>query len=360
MAAVLKAQNKAAARRRDFDRLSLALAHSEVVPEDLRVLRNIGHGSSALVQKVLHVPSDSVLALKVVPVNADEATRNSILIELKMLHESMHPAIVSFYGAFCREGAVHIALEYMDASLLELMRAWGAPLHGPLLGAIARPVLCGLAYLHRERRTIHRDIKPSNLLVDASGNVKIADFGVSGELSCTISRCASWVGTMHYMSPERITNSPYGYNSDVWSLGITLLEFAMGRFPYDGGGGGGADGSGGDHGGGGGGAPARTHERLGFWDLLDCIMRDPPPSPPPSSSAHFTEFITACLQKEPAHRASSAQLLDFPLVAEEHIDPSAAARWITDALARMPDANANVTTASNMDIEAMIKSNPER
>ena len=64
-----------------------------------------------VVQKVLHMPSDSVLALKIIPVEADEAKRKQILLELKTLHESMHESIISFYGAFYREGAVHIALE---------------------------------------------------------------------------------------------------------------------------------------------------------------------------------------------------------------------------------------------------------
>ena len=95
---------KAVARQRDFERLSEALAHSEIQPEDLRILETIGHGSSGVVEKVLHTPSNSILALKVIPVNADEAARKSILLELKTLHESMHPAIVSFYGAFYREG----------------------------------------------------------------------------------------------------------------------------------------------------------------------------------------------------------------------------------------------------------------
>lgn len=311
-----KAELKAEARRRDFERLSANLANSEIVPEELCVMHNLGHGSSGLVQKVLHVPSDSVLALKVIPVNADEMARKSILLELKTLHESMHPAIVSFYGAFYREGAVHIALEFMDASLLDLMRAERAPLPEPLLSAIAQPVLCGLAYLHRERHTIHRDIKPSNLLVDSLGNVKIADFGVSGELSCTLSKCASWVGTMHYMSPERIQNTPYSYDSDVWSLGITLLELSTGAFPYWK-------------------SPARP-QRLGFWDLLDCIVKDPAPSPPPSASAHFTHFISACLQKEPRQRASSTQLLQHPLLLREQLDPSAMALWIRGALSKMP------------------------
>ena len=147
---------------------------SEIQHTDLQVLHNIGHGSSGVVQKVLHVPSDSVLALKVIPVEADEAKRRQILLELKTLHESMHPSIVSFYGAFYREGAVHVALEYMDASLLDIGRAEGMALPEEVVAAIARPVLHGLVYMHREKHLIHRDIKPSNLLVDAAGNVKIA------------------------------------------------------------------------------------------------------------------------------------------------------------------------------------------
>ena len=111
----------------DFDRLREALGHSEIQPGQLQLLQNIGHGSSGVVQKVLHVPSESVLALKVIAVDADEAVLKGILLELKTLHESRHESIVSFYGAFYREGAVHIALEYMDASLLDIGRAEGAP-----------------------------------------------------------------------------------------------------------------------------------------------------------------------------------------------------------------------------------------
>ena len=155
-------------------------------------------------------------------------------------------------------------------------------------------MLHGLVYLHKERRTIHRDIKPSNLLVDAAGNVKIADFGVSGELGHTLAKCASWVGTVHYMSPERIQGSAYSYDSDVWSLGITLLELATGAFPYP---------------------PERDGRRLSFWDLLDAIVESPPPTPPSHFAPQFHSFIGACLQKEPARRASSSQLLHHPLLA---------------------------------------------
>jgi len=113
----------------EFNGLREALGHSEIQYGQLQLLHNIGHGSSGVVQKVLHVPSASVLALKVIAVDADEAVLKSILLELKTLHESRHASIVSFYGAFYREGAVHIALEYMDASLLDIGRAEGVAMH---------------------------------------------------------------------------------------------------------------------------------------------------------------------------------------------------------------------------------------
>lgn len=93
-------------------------------------------------------------------------------------------------------------------------------------------VLLGLIYLHKELRVIHRDIKPSNLLLNSAGQLKISDFGVSGQLANSVSRCESWVGTITYMSPERIRGDEYSANCDVWSLGLCLMEFALGRFPY--------------------------------------------------------------------------------------------------------------------------------
>ena len=273
------------------------------------------------------MPSRSVLALKIIPVEADEAKRKQILLELKTLHESMHESIVSFYGAFFREGAVHVALEYMDASLLDLSRAQGGcALPELVLAGITRPVLQGLVYLHRERHMIHRDIKPANILVDVHGHVKLADFGVSGELGHTLAKCASWVGTIHYMSPERIQGASYSYDSDVWSLGITLLELGNGAFPYP---------------------HERNGRRLSFWDLLDAIVESPPPTPPAHFSPAFHAFITGCLQKEPAARATSTQLLAYPLLAGSnaaqqlpgHASTSAAmdvVEWICAAIARMP------------------------
>lgn len=93
--------------------------------------------------------------------------------------------------------------------------------------------MVGLDYLHRVRYMIHRDIKPANILMNLAGEVKITDFGISTALGSTLGLAGTYVGTMHYMSPERQENHPYGYDADIWSLGLTVLHLATGKYPYD-------------------------------------------------------------------------------------------------------------------------------
>ena len=115
-----------------------------------------------------------------------------------------------------------------------------------VLGKITVAVLSGLIYLYESHRIMHRDIKPSNVLVNSKGAIKLCDFGVSGELVNSVAN--TFVGTSTYMAPERIQGSHYTIKSDVWSVGLTVMELAIGRFPFDasetqgaGGGAGGAD-----------------------------------------------------------------------------------------------------------------------
>jgi mitogen-activated protein kinase kinase 1 len=120
-------------------------------------------------------------------------------------------------------------------------------------------MLLGLSFLHDTARICHRDVKPSNLLLSSSGQLKISDFGTSSQLSNSMSRCLSWVGTVTYMSPERIRGDSYGFNTDVWSLGLLVLECAVGRYPYP------------PQQPGEGGAAAAAPPKLGFWELLEYI-----------------------------------------------------------------------------------------
>lgn len=78
----------------------------------------------------------------------------------------------------------------------------------------------------------HRDIKPSNILLSRDGSLKIADFGVSANIVDSIDPLKTWVGTLSYMCPDRINGAPYFSDTDIWSLGIMLVECARGSFPY--------------------------------------------------------------------------------------------------------------------------------
>ena len=141
--------------------------------------------------------------MKEIPFQQDEKLRKQILIELKTLHDCNHDNVLKSYGAFEKEGKVNIALEFMDSgSLAHILKKVGQ-IDEPIVGMITVQILQGLAYLHK-KHVVHRDIKPANILLNKNGVVKLADFGVSGQTETSTDCLTSWVGTMSYMSPERL------------------------------------------------------------------------------------------------------------------------------------------------------------
>ena len=79
---------------------------------------------------------------------------------------------------------------------------------------------------------MHRDIKPDNILVNSTGFVKLTDFGITKQLDETSALVSTFVGTMNYMSPERMEGGKYSFEGDIWSLGIVLIELVTGSYPY--------------------------------------------------------------------------------------------------------------------------------
>lgn len=159
-------------------------------------------------------------------------------------------------------GTISIAMEFCEGGSLHGVYREVSKLGGrtgeKVLGKVAEGVLNGLTYLHG-RKIIHRDIKPSNILLTRSGQVRLCDFGVSGEFG-TKGDANTFIGTSYYMAPERITGQSYTITSDVWSLGVTLLEVAQQRFPFP------ADGS-----------NTEMQPKAGLIDLLTYIVRQPIP-----------------------------------------------------------------------------------
>jgi mitogen-activated protein kinase kinase len=182
------------------------------------------------VKKVEHVPTKTIMAKKIVLIDAKPSVRKQILRELQIMHDCHSKYIISFWGAFLADPNICMCIEFMDKGSLDGIYKKIGPIDIDVVGKVALAVLEGLTYLYDVHRIIHRDIKPSNILCNSRGEIKICDFGVSGELINSIAD--TFVGTSTYMSPERIQGAQYTVKSDVWSLGISLIELALGRFPF--------------------------------------------------------------------------------------------------------------------------------
>lgn len=171
--------------------------------EDLEKLGELGSGNGGVVMKVRHVPTQLIMARKLIHLEVKPAIKKQIIRELKVLDECHFSHIVGFYGAFYSDGEISICMEYMDGGSLDLILKRAGRIPEPILGKITSAVLKGLSYLRDKHAIMHRDVKPSNILVNSSGEIKICDFGVSGQLIDSMAN--SFVGTRSYMSVRILT-----------------------------------------------------------------------------------------------------------------------------------------------------------
>ncbi|KAL5631342.1 hypothetical protein ACGC1H_007010 [Rhizoctonia solani] len=263
---------------------------------EFRLDEELGRGNYGTVKKVYHRPTNVVMAMKEIRLELDDAKLNAILMELDILHRAIAPEIVDFYGAFFIESCVYYCMEYMDAGSLDTLNGVGVP--EDVLARITANMVRGLKFLKDELQIMHRDVKPTNVLVNMSGAIKLCDFGVSGQLERSLAKTN--IGCQSYMAPERIKGESlnnlgtYTVSSDVWSLGLSIIELAVGAYPY----------------------PPETYSNV--FAQLTAIVHGPPPELPPGKyTSTAAEFVASCMIKEPTKRATYAELLDHPwLVAD--------------------------------------------
>ncbi|XP_058808761.1 dual specificity mitogen-activated protein kinase kinase 4 isoform X2 [Phymastichus coffea] len=268
--------------------------------EDLQDLGEIGRGGFGTVNKMIHRISNTVMAVKRIRSTVDEKEQKQLLMDLEVVMKSNEcPYIVQFYGALFKEGDCWICMELMDTSLDKFYKFIYETLDDripeAILGKITVATLKALNYLKEKLRIIHRDVKPSNILLDRGGNIKLCDFGISGQLVDSIARTRD-AGCRPYMAPERIDPQRargYDVRSDVWSLGITLMEVATGSFPY-------------------------PKWNSVFEQLYQVVQGEPPRLSPNQNGNHFTmdfvNFVNTCLIKEENQRPKYNKLLDHPFI----------------------------------------------
>lgn len=269
----------------------------------IEYLGRLGEGNGGSVDRcrLKNRPHFGVFAMKTIPADPDPNVQRQILRELSFNKSCRSQYIAEYYGAYSneKEGVICIAMEFCEGGSLDALykqvKQRGGRTGERVIGRIARGVLEGLSYLH-QRKIIHRDIKASNILLTKDGQVKLCDFGVSGELVNSLA--GTYTGTSYYMAPERIQGQPYTVTSDVWSLGLTLMEVSMNRFPF----------------------LENGDSPLMPLELLSVIVSQDPPSlldEPEHGvkwSNSYRHFLKCCLERSRTKRPSPRQMLEHPWI----------------------------------------------
>uniref|UniRef100_A0A3B5QKW4 Serine/threonine-protein kinase 3 n=1 Tax=Xiphophorus maculatus TaxID=8083 RepID=A0A3B5QKW4_XIPMA len=258
-------------------------------PEEVfDVLEKLGEGSYGSVFKAIHKESGQVVAIKQVPVESD---LQEIIKEISIMQQCDSPYVVKYYGSYFKNTDLWIVMEYCGAgSVSDIIRLRNKTLTEDEIATILKSTLKGLEYLHFMRK-IHRDIKAGNILLNTEGHAKLADFGVAGQLTDTMAKRNTVIGTPFWMAPEVIQEIGYNCVADIWSLGITSIEMAEGKPPY-----------------------ADIHPMRAIF----MIPTNPPPTFRKSEhwSEEFTDFVKKCLVKNPEQRATATQLLQHPFISQ--------------------------------------------
>lgn len=255
----------------------------------------IGEGAFGSVYRAWDLEHEMHVAVKIINLDECQDEMESIQQEVAVMSFLNSAHVAKLYTSFSVGPELFIVMEYVDGgSVRQLMEYMGGSLPESMIAPIVRGLTEGLTYLHSSNK-LHRDIKAANVLLTSQGEVKLADFGVSGTLTLTYRKRNTMVGTPYWMAPEVIRESAYDAKADIWSLGITCYEMATGMPPY-------AD----QH-------PMRA--------LFFIPKSDPPrlPSAATGSSSslwseRFQSFIERCLQTIPAERATAKELLEHPFL----------------------------------------------
>eukprot|EP00761_Pharyngomonas_kirbyi_P003036 gb/GECH01003040.1/.p1 GENE.gb/GECH01003040.1/~~gb/GECH01003040.1/.p1 ORF type:complete len:497 (+),score=119.01 gb/GECH01003040.1/:1-1491(+) len=251
-------------------------------------IKKIDEGSSGSVYLGVHIPSQRKCAIKIIPIRSD-TNLEYLENEIRFMNKNYHDNIIDFLGTYRRKRSIWIAMEFMGGGKLTDLIV-KMQLTEEEIATICKEILSGLDYLH-QNKLIHRDIKSDNILLGSKGEIKLADFGFTAELTTGRAKRKTVVGTPYWMAPEVIKGIEYDEKADIWSMGILAIEMADGEPP---------------------------HLNLPPLRALFLIATHPPPQPRNASkwSSVFKNFINQCLDKTAETRPTATELLQHPFIAK--------------------------------------------
>lgn len=269
---------------------------------------HLGQGSYGKVHLVQNKQNRTEAAAKVAEIETEDGLLE-FTTEIAMLAECRHPNVTAFLAAYYNSNELWIVIEKCSGGAVgDLLKKNGRGMNSQEIAIAAAQLVNALSFLHA-KGIVHRDINAANVLLSGEGNIKIADFGVS-KYTPKNGKCNSFIGSPNWMAPEVIeceqnAKKWYTNSADIWSLGITLIEFAQMQPP---------------------------HFDLHPAKAMIKIITGPSPklSDPGQWDAGFPSLLTKMLVKDPAKRQSADELMSVPFIAGKHHN---------DLLSLLPDSS---------------------
>lgn len=308
-----------------------------------RIVEKLGEGGFGIVYKALEVKLEREVAVKTMDtvLTRDPKFRERFFAEARMQAKLKHPNIVTIYTFLEHDGGYFIVMEYLEGTVLpggqrvrnlaELVKLGPTP--EPRVREMFGQILAAVGCAHRHG-VLHRDIKPLNILFAESGLVKVGDFGIAkivgGETNIAVS--GTRVGTPAYMSPEQVLNKPLDARTDIYSLGCTLYEMAVGGMPFQ--------------------ATSTT-------SLEEQHLTVPPPPPRqrnPWLSAGLEQVILKAMQKKPEERFQTCEeflaALEGRPVAKAACEPEFGVRTIPEPVSAEPGTGERGTRSAERGVRS--------
>ncbi|XP_042226307.1 mitogen-activated protein kinase kinase kinase kinase 3-like isoform X12 [Homarus americanus] len=263
--------------------------------DEYELIQRIGSGTYGDVYKAKRLITNEFAAIKVIKLEpGDDFT--IIQQEILMMKDCRHPNIVAYFGSYLRRDKLWICMEFCGGGSLQDIYHIIGPLQERQIGYMCRETLKGLEYLHHKGK-MHRDIKGANILLTENGDVKLADFGVSAQITATISKRKSFIGTPYWMAPEvAAVERKGGYNQlcDIWAVGITAIELAELQPPmFD------------------------LHPMRALFLMSKSGFKPPTLKDKSKWTQNFHHFVKLALTKNPKRRPTADKLLLHPFVAAD-------------------------------------------
>ncbi|XP_011500567.1 PREDICTED: neither inactivation nor afterpotential protein C [Ceratosolen solmsi marchali] len=265
----------------------------------------IGSGVCGDVYEAVDEEAGRKVAIKIQTLTPE--TQPLIVEEYRVLRDfSSHPNLPDFYGVYRRRSGkktdydqIWFVIELCEGgpvvSLVQGLRITDKRIREEHIAYILRETIKAVMHLH-ENNVLHRDIRASNIMLTKEGEVRLVDFGLARIIKGEAGRRQTCIGSPNWMAPEVVTSKSehgpgYGSRADVWAIGITAIELADGKPPFE-----------------------DMHPTRALFQ----IVRNPPPTlyRPANWSQNLNDFIAECLEKNPDNRPCIAEIVEHPFLSE--------------------------------------------